>query len=64
MNYLKFTAYIYLVFAAYFVYDGISKWNNGTDGSWLSLIIAGSAIFMFFFRQRFSKKFEDRNNKS
>jgi hypothetical protein len=60
MNYLKFTQYVYLVFAAYFIYDGISKWGQ-EDKPWLSFIIAALALFMFFFRRRFAKKFEDHN---
>ena len=61
MNYLKYTQYVYLVFGIYFIYDGIMKWNN-PDKPWLSFIIAGLAIFMFFFRRNFAKKFENRNN--
>ena len=60
MNYLKFTQYVYLVFAAYFIYDGISKWGQ-EDKPWLNFIIAALALFMFFFRRRFAKKFEDHN---
>jgi hypothetical protein len=64
MNYLKYTSYAYLVFAAYFFYDAISKWNDQIQGPWISLIIGGLATFMFFFRRKFSKKFQDRNSKS
>lgn len=60
MNYLKYTQYVYLVFALYFIYDGIMKWGQ-EDKPYLSFIIAALAIFMFFFRRRFAKKFEDHN---
>ena len=60
MNYLKFTQYVYLAFAGYFIYDGITKWGQ-EDKPWLSFIIAALALFMFFFRRRFAKKFEDHN---
>lgn len=63
MKYLKFTQYIYLAFAGFFIYDGIMK-LNANESPWLSFIIAAVAVFMFFFRRNFSKKFEDRNNKS
>lgn len=63
MNFLKYTSYLYLAFGIYFIYDGFSKWNTG-ENPWLSLIIAALAIFMFFFRMKFSKKFEDRNKQS
>jgi hypothetical protein len=64
MSYLKYTPYIYLIFGAYFIYDGVTKLNATEDTPWLSFIIAGLAIFMFFFRLKFAKKFEDRNKKS
>ena len=59
MGYMKYTQYVYLLFAAFFVYDGFSKLGEGNDKPWLSFIIAGMAIFMFFFRRRFLKKIED-----
>jgi hypothetical protein len=64
MSYLKYTPYLYLVFAVYFIYDGVTKLNAADATPWLSFIIAGLAIFMFFFRLKFAKKFEDRNKKS
>jgi hypothetical protein len=63
MNYLKYTQYVYLAFAAFFIYDGLSKCNATDPTPWLSFIIAGVAVFMFFFRRKFAKKFEDHNNK-
>lgn len=64
MTYLKYTPYLYLFFGAYFIYDGVTKFNAADATPWLSFIIAGLAIFMFFFRMKFAKKFEDRNKKS
>jgi hypothetical protein len=64
MSYLKYTQYIYLVFAVFFIYDGITKWNDPEATPILSLLIAGLAVFMFFFRRNFAKKMEDRNKKN
>jgi uncharacterized membrane protein len=64
MDFLKYTSYLYLAFGIYFLYDGFTKWNSVTETPWLSFIIAGLAIFMFFFRRKFAKKFEDRNKQS
>lgn len=61
MNILKYTQYVYLVFAAFFLYEGISKWNESENKPWLQFMIAGMAIFMFFFRRKFANKFNDRN---
>lgn len=63
MNYLKYTQYVYLIFGIYFICDGFTKLNAGNDTPWLSFIIAGLAIFMFFFRRKFAKKFESNNSK-
>lgn len=60
MNYLKYTQYVYLVFSAFFIYDGVMKLNSG-ESPWVSFIIAAVALFMFFFRRNFAKKFENRN---
>ncbi|HLA54466.1 MAG TPA: hypothetical protein VK623_00050 [Flavobacterium sp.] len=59
MNYLKFTPYIYLIAAFFFIYDGITKMNEPESGYALSFLIAGLAVFMFFFRMRFAKKFDN-----
>jgi phosphotransferase system glucose/maltose/N-acetylglucosamine-specific IIC component len=61
MNYLKITKYVYLIVGFIMVYDAISKWNDGTDKPWLSVMLAALAFFMFFFRTYFAKKFDDRN---
>ncbi|RKS94502.1 hypothetical protein BC952_0108 [Flavobacterium limicola] len=64
MNYLKYTQYVYLIFGAFFIYDGFTKLNDPTGTPWLSFMVAGLAIFMFFFRRKFAKKAEERNKKS
>ena len=62
MNYLKYTQYAYLLAAAFFIYDGISKFDSNRNQAYLSLLLALMAVGMFFFRKKFAKKFEDRNN--
>nr|WP_294925516.1 hypothetical protein [uncultured Flavobacterium sp.] len=63
MNYLKYTQYVYLLIAVAFIYDGITKLNDSNETPWLSFLIAGVSIFMFFFRRKFSKKFDDHYKK-
>jgi hypothetical protein len=45
------------------VYDVYSKWNDETK-PWLSLILSGLAFFTYFFRTKFSKKFEGREKQN
>lgn len=61
MNYLSITKYIYLVVGLIMIYDAISKWNQDPK-PWLSVFLAALAIFMYFFRRNFAKRFEDRKN--
>jgi hypothetical protein len=63
MGYLKYTQYVYILFGIFFIYDGITKLNEANDKATLSFIIAGLAIFMFFFRRKFANRFDDRNKK-
>jgi LPXTG-motif cell wall-anchored protein len=64
MSYLKYTQYVYLVAAVFFTFKAVEIWNEENDQHFLFLGIAILSVFMFFFRRRFAKKFEDRNNKS
>lgn len=63
MNLLKYTSYLYLIFGIYFLYEGYTKWS-ANETPWLSFLLAGLAIFMFFFRRKYAKKFENRNRES
>ncbi|MDG1661264.1 MAG: hypothetical protein P8H40_07815 [Winogradskyella sp.] len=57
---LKFFQYAYIIFAVMFAWDAISNWSIDRSHSYISLLFAALAVFMFFFRKRFRKKFEDR----
>jgi len=63
MKILNFFQYAYLIFAVLFTYKAISIWSEDRGQSYLMLLLAGMAIFMFFFRKRFRKKIEDHNQK-
>ncbi len=60
MKILQFLQYAYLIFAVLFLYDAINKWIAGEDGVYMSLFFVALAIFMFFFRKKFHKRFKDR----
>ena len=61
MKYSKFFQYAYLVFAALFLYDAFAKWSNTGEVAYASIILGALAIFMFFFKRKFSKKFQNRD---
>lgn len=63
MGYLKYTQYAYLIVAILFLYEAIMKMSAGEATPWLSFLIAGVGIFMFFFRRKFAKKMENQNKK-
>ena len=61
MKYSKIFQYAYIIFAALFIYDVIEKYFNEGIVAYTSLLLAATAVFMFFFRRRFTKKFENKD---
>lgn len=61
MKVLQFFQYAYVFFAALFIWDGFSNLGTDTNRAIISFIFAALAIFMFFFRRKFRKKFENRD---
>ncbi len=61
MKYSKIFQYAYLVFAGLFAYDAIAKYLHNGEISYPSILLAVLAVFMFFFRQKFRKRFENRD---
>ena len=62
MKYLKYTPYIYLLAAIFFIYKALNVWSPNSEDHLLYFGIATLSVFMFFFRRHYSKKFEARNN--
>ena len=61
MNYLKYTPYAYLLAAAFFLYDAFAKYTDNDNSYLISLLFATIAVFVFLFRKRYAKKFEERS---
>ncbi|WP_242131462.1 hypothetical protein [Aestuariivivens marinum] len=61
MRYSKFFQYAYLIFAVLFIYDAINKYIKEGIVAYTSLLLAATAVFMFFFRRRFAKKMENKD---
>ena len=63
MKLLKVFQYVYIIFGALFLWDAITNWSVDRNRSYMALLFTALAVFMFFFRKRFGKKFEDHNKK-
>ncbi|AXO81151.1 hypothetical protein DZC78_12400 [Olleya aquimaris] len=61
MKVFKIFQYAYLVFAVLFLYDAFVSW--GETRAYMSLLLGLTAVFMFFFKQKFNKKFDNKNRK-
>jgi hypothetical protein len=65
MNYLRFTQYAYLLAGFIFAFDAFQKFEAAeTNKAYLSAGFALVGVFMFFFRRKFAKKFDDHNKKT
>jgi hypothetical protein len=65
MSYFKYVPYLYLIMAGFFVYSGIMGIvEKSTANAVISFGFAAVAVFMFFFRRKFQKKFQDRTPKN
>lgn len=61
MRYAKFFQYVYLVFGALFIYDAVSKYTTNGEIAYPSILLGAVAIFMYFFRRKFMKKFDNKD---
>lgn len=61
-SYIKYFQYFYLLIAILFLVDAFMKFQKG-EVFWISLLLAGCAVFMFIFKRRFAQRYEDRNKK-
>ncbi|AGC77123.1 LPXTG-motif cell wall-anchored protein [Nonlabens dokdonensis] len=60
-KFFKYFEYAYLIFAVVFVITGFYELGNDPNQAYLLFGMAAVAIFMFFFKRRFRRRFEDRN---
>lgn len=60
-KFFRYFEYAYLFFAAFFIFEAIKVWNTERNRAYLFLFFVCIAVFMFFFKRRFRRKFEDRN---
>ncbi|MBB1138391.1 hypothetical protein [Myroides sp. WP-1] len=65
MKALQIIPFLYLFIACLFIFDAIHKITEGVPFSdyWTSFLVAGIAVFMFFFRRKYSKRMVDHYKK-
>lgn len=63
MKAYRIIPFFYLFIAALFIYDGVTKIMAGESKFWFSFVAAAVAIFMFFFRRKYSKRMAEHYNK-
>jgi len=63
VKYYKFFEIAYLVIAIVFLVETILNWNGERQKAYIFLAFSALAVFMYFFRKKFRKKFEEGGNK-
>ncbi len=62
VNFHKYFQFFYLIVFVLFLYEGIEQTIKG-EPYWVSFLFSAMAIFMFFFKRKFAKKFDNNNKK-
>ncbi|MDY8134730.1 hypothetical protein [Aquimarina sp. 2201CG5-10] len=57
----RFFEFAYLAIMCFFIYQAYVEWGQEGNRSVLYLCFAGVAIFMYFFKRNFRKRFEANN---
>jgi len=62
-KYFKFFEIAYLVIAIIFIVETFLRWNSDRPKAYIFLFFGLLAIFMYFFRKKFRKRFENQDRK-
>lgn len=62
-RYYKIIEIAYLIVAIVFVVETVLNWNTNPQKSYIYLAFSVLAVFMYFFKKKFRKKFENEQNK-
>ncbi|MBP2831692.1 hypothetical protein J8281_05770 [Aquimarina sp. U1-2] len=63
MKVFKFIEYAYLAVMCFFLYEAFEEWKVEGGKGYLYLFFAVIALFMFFFKRNFRKRFEANNKR-
>jgi positive regulator of sigma E activity len=62
-KYFKFFEIAYLIIAVVFIVETILRWNSEPNKAYIFLAFGLLAIFMYFFRKKYRKRFEKHEKK-
>jgi len=60
VKYFKFFEFAYLVIAIIFVVEMVLNWSLNRQKAYIYLAFSALAVFMYFFRKKHRKKYEDQ----
>lgn len=63
MKLQRFFQYAYLFVAVFFIYETVRNWNLDRPRAYMLLFFAALAVFMYFFKKNFAKRFDDKTKK-
>lgn len=59
-KFFSFFQFAYLIFGAVFIVTGILEYGKSPQRAFLMFGMAALAIFMFFFKRHFKRKFDNK----
>jgi positive regulator of sigma E activity len=62
-KYFKFFEIAYLVIAIIFIVETFLRWNSDRNKAYIFLAFSIMAVFMYFFRKKYRKRFENQEKK-
>ena len=60
-KYFKFFEIAYLIIAIVFAVETVLRWNSDRSKAYIFLFFSVLAIFMYFFRKKYRKRFEKQD---
>ncbi len=60
VKYFKFFEFAYLVIAIVFIVETVLNWSENRQKAYIYLAFSALAVFMYFFRKKYRKKYKDQ----
>ncbi len=60
-KYFKFFEIAYLIIAIVFAVETVLRWNSDRPKAYIFLFFSVLAVFMYFFRKKYRKRFEKQD---